>query len=301
MKEFFNRGTKNLSRDDFEKTTVKVSSVSITGNVVLSLLKILAGFFASSNAMISDGIHSLSDVFSSFIVIIGVKMASKASDKDHPYGHERFECVAAIVLAMVLTITALFIGNTAFKQIISGAQLEIPGILALIAAVVSIVCKEAMFRYTRVYARFFDSSALMADAWHHRSDALSSVGALVGIAGARMGYPVLDKAASILICLFIFKAAFDIFTDAVSKMVDSSCSEETEEKIKNCALEQEGVMGVDLIHTRVFGSKIYVDIEIGADKNKTLAESHDTAEKVHDAIEKEFPDVKHVMVHVNPK
>ncbi|MBQ9604617.1 MAG: cation transporter [Firmicutes bacterium] len=301
MNDPIKKENEKLSRDDFERTTVRVSSVSIIGNAVLSALKVLAGIFASSGAMISDGIHSLSDVFSSIIVIIGVKISSKDSDKSHPYGHERFECVAALVLAMVLVITSLFIARGAFEQISSGEELKVPGVLALAAAVISIVCKELMFRYTRFYAKVFDSTALMADAWHHRSDALSSVGALVGIAGARLGYPVLDKAASLLICLFIFKAAFDIFSDAVSKMVDSSCSEEKEAEIVKCAEAQEGVMGVDLILTRVFGNKIYVDIEIGADKNKTLAEGHETAEKVHDAIEREFPEVKHVMVHVNPK
>ena len=301
MNSLIKKENSRLTQGDFERTAVRVSAVSIIGNAVLSAIKVLAGVFAASGAMISDGVHSLSDVFSSIIVIAGVKIASKDSDRSHPYGHERFECVAALVLAMVLVITALFICHTTFEQINAGKDFEMPGVAALAAAIISIICKEVMFRYTRVYADLFDSSALMADAWHHRSDALSSVGALVGIAGARMGYPVLDRVASIFICLFILKAAFDIFSDAVSKLVDSSCSEETEAKIKACAEAQEGVMGVDLILTRVFGNKIYVDIEIGADSTKTLAEGHETAEKVHDAIEKEFPDVKHVMVHVNPK
>ena len=286
---------------DFEKTSIRVSMVSIIGNTVLSLLKVLAGFIASSDAMISDGIHSASDVFSSLIVIIGVKISAKDSDKDHPYGHERFECVAAVILAMVLVITALFIGHTTFEQISSGQEIAIPGIPALVAAVVSIVSKEIMYRYTRIYAERYDSAALMADAWHHRSDSLSSIGALVGILGARLGFPVLDKAASILICAFILKAAFDIFRDAAAKMVDSSCSEEKENKIRQCALAQTGVAGVDLIRTRVFGNKIYVDIEICADGKISLFEAHEIAEKVHDAIENGFPEVKHVMVHVNPK
>ncbi len=286
---------------DFEKTSVRVSMVSIIGNTVLSLLKVLAGFIASSDAMISDGIHSASDVFSSLIVIIGIKISAKDSDKDHPYGHERFECVAAVILAMVLVITALFIGHTTFEQISSGQEIAIPGIPALVAAVVSIVSKEIMYRYTRIYAERYDSAALMADAWHHRSDSLSSIGALVGILGARLGFPVLDKAASILICAFILKAAFDIFRDAAAKMVDSSCSEEKENKIRQCALAQTGVAGVDLIRTRVFGNKIYVDIEICADGKISLFEAHGIAEKVHDAIENGFPEVKHVMVHVNPK
>ena len=202
---------------------------------------------------------------------------------------------------MVLVITALFIGHTTFEKISSGEEIVIPGIAALVAAVISIVTKEIMYRYTRIFAERFDSAALMADAWHHRSDSLSSIGALVGILGARLGFPVLDKAASILICAFILKAAFDIFRDAAGKMVDSSCSEETEKKISQCAFKQKGVVDVDLIRTRVFGNKIYVDIEICADGKISLFEAHGIAERVHDAIESGFPEVKHVMVHVNPK
>ena len=140
----------------------------------------------------------------------------------------------------------------------------------------------------------------MADAWHHRSDALSSVGALIGIGGAQLGFPVMDSIASLVICIFILKAAYDIFKDAIDKMVDKACDEETEEELKNCALAQDGVLGIDLLHTRTFGNKIYVDIEISADGNMSLFEAHNIAEQVHDSIEQSFPKVKHIMVHVNP-
>ena len=205
-------------------------------------------------------------------------------------------------MAVILCITGLFIGYTVIEQITVGNTEEepVPGVLALAAAIISILCKEAMYWYTRFFAKRLDSGALMADAWHHRSDALSSVGALVGIAGARMGVPVLDKIASLIICVFIVKAAYDIFMDAVSKMVDRSCNEETERDILQCAAQQQGVLGVDLIQTRVFGNKIYVDIEIRADGTITLAESHEIAEQVHNAIENRFAKVKHIMVHVNP-
>ncbi len=287
---------------DFEKTAVRVSVVSIIGNAVLSAFKVLAGVIAHSGAMISDGVHSASDVFSSIIVIIGVKLSAKKSDKEHPYGHERMECVAAIILAVVLLVTGLFIGDSALGKLISGDydSLEIPGILALVAAVISIVVKEGMFWYTRYYAKLLDSGAVMADAWHHRSDALSSVGALIGIAGARMGMPVLDPVATFVICLFILKAAYDIFKDAVDKMVDHSCDDKTESQIRECVLAQEGIRGIDMMHTRIFGNKIYVDIEILVDGSKTLYEGHAIAEKVHSEIEGKFPKVKHIMVHVNP-
>ena len=288
--------------NNFKHVAMKVSVVSIVVNVALSLFKLLAGIVAHSGAMISDAIHSASDVFSTFVVMVGIKMSGKKSDKEHPYGHERMECVAAIVLATILAMTGLGIGYSAVKNVIAGdyKHLAVPGILALVAAVVSILSKEAMFWYTRINAKKIDSGALMADAWHHRSDALSSIGALIGIAGARMGFPVADSIASLVICLFIEKASYDIFKDAIDKMVDKACDENTEESIEKCVLSEEGVLGIDLLRTRTFGNKIYVDVEIRANGDKTLWETHAIAENVHNSIEQKFPKVKHIMVHVNP-
>ena len=293
---------KEMKKDEFQKVANRVSITSIVANVLLSLLKLLAGIIAHSSAMVSDAIHSASDVFSTFVVMIGIRLAAKKPDKEHPYGHERLECVAAIVLAMVLLMTGLAIGGGAFKNIIQGNynNLKEPGILALVAAIVSIIVKEGMYWYTRFNAKKIDSSALMADAWHHRSDAFSSIGALVGIAGARMGFPIMDSVASLVIFVFIAKAAFDIFKDAMDKMVDHSCGEETEKEMYDCAMKNENVLGIDLLQTRIFGNKIYVDLEIQADGNITLQEAHDIAEEVHDEIETHFPKVKHIMVHVNP-
>ena len=292
----------NLQEKQFEKEAMKVSTVSIVVNVLLSLFKLFAGVIAHSGAMISDAIHSASDVFSTIIVMVGIHLAGRKSDKEHPYGHERMECVAAIVLATVLAVTGLGIGWSAIQSIAkeSTGVVVIPGMLALVAAAVSILTKEGMYWYTRFHAKRIDSSALMADAWHHRSDALSSIGALVGIAASRMGYPLMDPLASLVICFFIEKAALDIFKDAIDKMVDKACDEQTEQAIRECASKQEGVVRVDMLKTRVFGNKIYVDIEIGADGNETLREAHAVAEEVHNRIENEFPKVKHIMVHVNP-
>ena len=295
-------GKSDNKDDDFQKIANKVSVVTIIGNLLLSVMKLIAGVIAHSNAMISDAVHSASDVFSTFVVIIGIKLASKKADKEHPYGHERLECVAAIVLSMVLFITGLGIGATALKNITNGDynSLEIPGVLALVAAVVSIASKEAMYWYTRHFARKIDSSALMADAWHHRSDAFSSIGALIGIIGARLGFPVMDSIASLVIFVFIVKAAYDIFKDAIDKMVDHSCDDTTVNEIRECVMNHKDVKGIDLLQTRIFGNKIYVDIEIAADASYTLGEAHAIAESVHDDIEKSFPKVKHIMVHVNP-
>ena len=289
--------------NEFEKIAVKVSLVSIIGNTILSLFKVLAGILANSGAMISDAVHSASDVISSIIVIIGVKFSAKESDKDHPYGHERFECVAAIVLAVILLVSGLFIGHTAIEKIRMDhvQEIAVPGILALIAAIVSIIVKEAMYWYTRFYAVRLDSGALMADAWHHRSDALSSVGALIGIAGARMGFPMMDTIASLVISVFIVKAAYDIFKDAIQKMVDHSCSDEMEKQIVACAQEQEGVKCVSDIHTRVFGNKVYVEIDVCADGEMALNRADEIANRVHDAMENRFVKIKHISVRVKPE
>lgn len=287
---------------EFERVAKRVAFITILQNALLSVFKLIAGVVAHSNAMISDAIHSASDVFSTIIVLIGVKLASKESDKEHPYGHERLECVAAIVLAMVLFVTGIEIGKQAVKDIVAGSYstLQVPGTLALVAAIVSIVVKEIMYWYTRYNAKIIDSSALMADAWHHRSDALSSVGALIGIGGAMLGYPVMDSIASLVIFVFIAKAAYDIFKDAVDKMVDHSCDEKTEDALRKCVLSHSEVKDIDLLQTRIFGNKIYVDVEIQVDGTYMLQESHRIAEEVHESIEKNFPKVKHIMVHVNP-
>ncbi len=285
----------------FQRVADRVSAVSITGNLILSVFKLTAGIAAHSNAMISDAVHSASDVFSTIVVIIGIRFASKEADKEHPYGHERMECVAAIILAMILFMTGLGIGMEALKNILSGnyGDLQAPGISALIAAVISIVSKEVMFWYTKINAARIDSSALLADAWHHRSDALSSVGALIGIAGARLGFPVMDFIASLVIFIFIMKATYDIFKDAVNKVVDHSCDEKTERQIYERVMRNEAVLGIDSLHTRIFGNKIYIDIEIAVDGSYTLKKSHGIAEEVHEDIEKNFQKVKHIMVHVN--
>ena len=287
--------------ENMEKTAMKVSIISIIANVVLAAFKLVAGVFAHSGAMISDAIHSASDVFSTFVVMIGIKIASKEPDEEHPYGHELMECVAAIILATILCITGLGIGKNALSNITGNSgEMAVPGVLALIAAIVSIIVKEAMFWYTRHYAKKIDSGALMADAWHHRSDALSSIGAFIGIIFARMGYVMMDSIACLVICVFIVKAAYDIFKDAIDKMVDKSCSLEVEAEIRTIVMSVDGVKGIDSLSTRLFGNKMYVDIEIRADGEKTLNETHEIAEAVHDSIEAQFEKVKHIMVHVNP-
>jgi cation diffusion facilitator family transporter len=285
-----------------ERTAMIVSINSIIGNLFLSVAKLFAGYVANSAAMISDGIHSASDVLSTLVVMAGVRYANQESDKEHQYGHERMECIAAIILATMLTMVAIAIGYSGYEKIFTDKteDLVIPGQLALWAAIISIVVKEGMFWYTRNAAVKINSGALMADAWHHRSDALSSIGSFIGILGARMGYPILDPAASIIICLMILHASYEVFTDAVHKMVDHSCDDQTTQELLALIQRVPGVEHVDSITTRIFGNRIYVDVEISADDMLPLIEAHHIAETTHAAIEANFPLVKHCMVHVNP-
>ncbi len=293
---------KNNQKNEQKDVAIRVSIVSIIVNIALSGFKLLAGILANSQALISDAVHSASDVLSTFVVMAGVNMSGKGADKDHPYGHERIECVAAIILSVMLLATGLGIGYDGVLKISKGlsGELAVPGVLAIVAAGVSIAVKEWMYWYTVLAAKRINSGALKADAWHHRSDAMSSVGSFVGVLGARMGFPVLDPVACIVICLFIMKAAYDIFMDAIGKMTDRACDDETVEAMRKLVLSQKGVKTLDLIKTRLFGSKIYVDIELGVPGDMSLNDAHDIAIVVHDAIEGEFENVKHCMVHVNP-
>ena len=282
-----------------EQIAMHVSVITIVQNLTLSVFKLAAGLIAHSGAMISDAVHSASDVMTTCVVMVGVKLANREPDKEHPYGHERLECVAALILAVLLGLTGLGIGWTGVEKIRAGSQaLVVPGRLA--AAVVSIVVKEAMYWYTRATAKKINSGALMADAWHHRSDALSSVGSFAGILGARMGFPVLDPAASVVICIFIIKASVHIFRDAISKMTDRSCDDDIISALGDTVRANEQVRAIDRLTTRLFGDKFYVELEIETDADIPLSQAHGIAQQVHDAVERDFPKVKHCTVLVNP-
>ena len=279
-----------------------ISLVGIVGNVVLSAFKLFAGIAGNSGAMVSDAVHSLSDVFATFIAFLGVRLSKKAADKEHPYGHERFECVASLLLGVILLITGLGIGKAGLEKIFAGSYgtLAIPSMIALMAAIVSIVSKEAMYWYTRHYAKVLNSPAFMADAWHHRSDAFSSVGSLIGIAGAMLGFPVMDSIASVVICLFILKVSYDILKDAIVKMMDTSCGEDYEKTLTAYIAAQEDVVQVDLLHSRMFGNKTYIELELQVDGNLPLREAHAIAERIHDNVEAHFSEIKHITIHLNP-
>lgn len=280
----------------------RVSLVTITGNAVLSAFKLFAGVMGRSGAMVSDAVHSLSDVLTTFIAFLGICLSKKAADRKHPYGHERFECVTSLLLGAILLITGLEIGKAGLERIFvnSHEMPVIPGVIALAAAIISIISKEAMYWYTRHYAKVLNSQAFMADAWHHRSDAFSSIGSLIGIAGAMFGFPVMDSIASVVICLFILKVSYDILKDALAKMLDTSCGEDYEKALTAYITAQEDVVQVDMLRSRMFGNKIYIELELQVDGNLPLREAHAIAERIHDNVEARFLDIKHITIHLNP-
>ena len=285
-----------------QKIIKKLSEVGILGNILLAAFKLFAGIFGKSGAMVSDGVHSLSDVFATLIAYIGVRLSKKEEDAEHPYGHERLECVASLILGLILAGTGLGIGYSGIRKLlVERAALEVPTMLPLIAAIVSIVVKEGMFWYTMYYARKLDSAAFKADAWHHRSDAISSVGSFIGIGMAKLGFPIMDPIAGLIICILILKVAYDIIRDALNKMLDTSCSCDFEQQLRSFIESQPGVKHVDLLHTRQFGNKIYVDLELAVRRDISLVDAHSIAESVHSSVEKQFPNIKHVMIHVNPE
>ena len=287
---------------DEKKIVDRLSRVGIFGNILLAAFKLFAGIFGKSGAMVSDAVHSLSDVFATLIAWIGVRLSRRAEDAEHPYGHELLECVASLLLGLILAGTGIGIGWSGIRKLSGeGGSIEIPTLLPLIAAVISIVVKEGMYRYTMHYAKALDSAAFKADAWHHRSDAISSVGSFIGIGLAKLGLPFMDPVASIIICLLILKVAFDISRDAVYKMLDTSCDNIFEQRLRTFIGSQDGVGRIDLLRTRQFGNRIYVDLEIAVIPDISLRDAHGIAERVHSAVEQEFPNVKHVMIHVNPE
>lgn len=295
-----------MSENEYLKKVNTVSAVTLVANAVLSLAKFIVGIVATSAALVSDAVHSMSDCFSTIVVMIGVKISAQQTDKDHPYGHERLECIAALILSAMLFGTAIMIAYSGVKAIIAiagGETLPAPTYLALIVAIISVLGKGWMYFYTEKVAKEVKSSALHGDALHHLSDSLSSIGAAIGIIGGMCGLAILDPIASIFIGGMIVKAAWDICKVAVDQLVDKSADDETERKIADTILETEGVERIDVLRTRQYSGKIFVDVEIAVASELTLIEAHRIAERVHKRVEHDASvseDIKHCMVHVNP-
>ena len=285
-------------KDERLEIGVRVSKNTIIGNFILAFIKILIGFIARSTAMLADGMHSLSDVVTTIGVIIGLKLSHKEADKSHPYGHERIESITSLFLSTVLFLVAISIGYSGIIKIINHNYVT-PGFSAIIAAITSIIVKELMYWYTIKYANEINSPSLKADAWHHRSDALSSIGALIGIAGARMGYPFLDPLVAIIIALVIIKVAFDICKQSIAQLIDEAASEDDVQVIIDKINSIDGIYEIKNLKTRQHSNRLYVDVDISVDATLTVEEGHNIASYVHNLIEEDSR-IKHCMVHVNP-
>ncbi len=282
--------------------TLRVSQLNIAINALLAVSKIAIGTLAHSVALFNDGINNAGDVISSVIATVGIAAGSKASDDEHQYGHERLECVAAILLSGIIMVVGIGLFADGLLSIIRRSYLNRPqiGLWALLLAIISIIVKQVMVIYSRWAAKKSGSVALLASAWDSQSDVLATAGGLIGIALARFGYPIADSVAAVLIALFIFRVGLTVFRDGVDKMVDRACDEAMVEEIRTLIIAQEGVKRLDLLRTRTFANRCYVDVEIAADGTLSLIDAHAVAERIHDTIEAAFPAVKHCMVHVNP-
>ena len=284
----------------------KVTITCIFSNLALSLLKLAAGIFGHSQAMISDALHSASDIVSSVVVLIGIKIAGKPVDKDHPYGHGKVEPIAAAIVGLSLVAAVVMILKNILSAIITHS-FETPTFLALGAAAVSIIIKESMYRATVRAGRQINSDAMIADAWHHRSDAFSSVGTFVGISGSMIGrwagipyLEYLDPAAGAVVACLIIKVAFDILKHAVKRLMDSSPGDEIIKKIRDAALCVGGIISVPCIKGRYVGPYLHIDMEIEVDSEITVEAGHSIAEQTQKEVSMSVDNVYDVLVHVEP-
>ena len=281
----------------------RTGAITLAMNAFLSVFKLLAGLLAGSAALVSDAANSASDVLSTLIVMFGARLSGKKADEDHNYGHEKLESVTALVLAALLLATAVMIGWGAVNTIIGfsqGQTIEIPGVFALVAAAISIGLKEWMYRFTRKVALDTKSTALMATAWDHRSDVLSTLGSMIGVGGAMLGVPVLDPIASIVIALFIVRVAYRVAREATSQLTDRAADRQTVERMVRIIESVPGVAHVDDLDTRISGSGVCLDVRLSVDASKTVGEAHDISHNVKTALGAQFDNIKSCIVHVNP-
>ncbi len=293
------------SSNDYATEATRVEIIGIITNLALFVFKLIAGILGKSGAMISDAIHTASDVFADLIAILGLQMSKKEEDSSHPYGHEKIECLFTLVLGVVLLTVGISVGYSAVTGIIdylsgNAGAIAQPGIIAIVAALVSIGSKEALFQYVIQRSKKLNSPTLKATAWHHRSDSLSSIGALIGIVGARFGITILDSVASLIICIIVVKIGIEVLVASINNLIDASADKEFVKKANEICVGFPGVEELITLKTRQFGHKIYVEATIGCRNDMTLEEGHDVAENLHDKLEAELNNVKHAFIHVDP-
>ncbi len=290
--------------------TAKVTFVTLIGsilNIILTVFKIIAGVLGRSTAMIADGIHSLSDLLSDIVVFIFVRISAKGRDKDHDYGHGKFETFATLIISLMLILVAANLmsgGIGKIRLILDGGQVESPGMIALWAAVASIILKEGLYRYTIIEGKALNSPMMIANAWHHRSDAFSSVGSLLGIAGAIFlgdRFVILDPITGCAISIFILAMAVKMSVPAIKELLDVSLPDEVEDKIKATAKSISGVIDLHELKTRREGPGIIMEGHLVLDSGISLKEAHDISKKVEAALRKEFGPETQISLHLEPE
>ncbi len=290
------------SREDRYQATRNVTFVGLMVNVFLSLAQLIGGFFTHSQALIADGIHTLSDLASDVVVLIAAKMASKDADDDHPYGHGRFETVATVILGLALAGVAVGIGMSAIGRLMNPERLTQPAPLALLFAALAIVSKEGLYHYTMAVANRIDSKMLKANAWHHRSDAISSVLVALGVAGSIfLEIPWLDSAAAILVAGMIFYMGARLILDSTMELVDTALDTEKTAEIKNFISAIEGVEHMHLLRTRKMGNTVLADVHLQVNSYLSVSEGHFIAENVIQKLRKKFPEMHDITVHIDPE
>ena len=289
------------------KEIYKVTMVGGAVNVVLLLFKFVAGIVGHSAAMLADAVHSLSDFVTDVIVLVFVHISGKPKDKSHDYGHGKYETLAMTVIGLALLVVAIGIVYSGMTKIIdwaNGTDLEAPGMLALWAALLSIVLKESVYRYSMVKARELNSQAVEANAWHHRSDALSSLGTAIGIGGAIFlgrRWTVLDPIASVVVGMFIVKVAIDLLRRGIGDLMEQSLPDAVEEEMLQMVEAIPGVVEPHDLRTRRIGNHYAIELHIRMDGDMSLRESHDKASEVEDMLRNRYGEETHVAVHVEPK
>lgn len=290
--------------------TAKVTFVTLVGsvvNIILTVFKIFAGVLGRSTAMIADGIHSLSDLLSDIVVIVFVKISAKGRDKDHDYGHGKFETFATLIISLMLIVVAVNLmsgGINKIRQILDGGEVSSPGMIALWAAVASIVLKEILYRYTIIQGKALNSPMMIANAWHHRSDAFSSVGSLLGIAGAIFlgdKFVILDPITGCVISIFILVMAVKMSVPAIKELLDVSLPDDVEEKIEATAKSVKGVVDLHELKTRREGPGIIMEGHLVLDSEISLKEAHDISKKVEESLRKEFGPETQISLHLEPE
>ena len=287
----------------------EISRVTLVGSVVNLLLvgvKAVAGIVGHSAAMISDAVHSLSDFITDIVVLIFVRISAQPQDEGHDYGHGKFETLATLLIGLALAAAAIGIvvsGATKLARWLQGEPLQTPGRIALWAALISIAVKEILFQYTRIKGRKLQSKALEANAWHHRSDALSSIGAAIGIGGAILLGPrwaVLDPLASIVVGAMLVKVAWDLLGPSFGELTDSSLPAETEQEMLEIIKAVPGVQDPHNLRTRRIGNRIAAEVHIRLDGSQTLKDAHDKASEVEARFRARFGSQSHIIVHMEP-